>query len=803
MKVQAVERARANVAEVFPMPIIRKRIRVEGIVQGVGFRPFVFSLAMAHNLLGTVSNDNAGVLIEVEGDEDEVARFVASLERKPPPLAVIERISSETLQPTGTNHSFAIATSEHGAGGFTLVAPDVATCPDCLRELRDPANRRFEYAFTNCTNCGPRFTIVRDLPYDRPNTTMADFGLCNPCTTEYMSPVDRRFHAQPVACAACGPQLKLLDGNGTAVAGDPIREAARMLSLGHVIAVKGLGGFHLAVDARHPRAANVLRQRKYRDEKPFALMVTDLEAARTLADISPLEEEMLTSLRRPIVLVKRRANAGVSEAVAPKNRLLGIMLPYTPLHHLLLRAFAEIPPHDVLPAAIPPHAPQTAANPQSFPHNAVVLTSANLSDEPIVYRDEDAQKRLSSLADACLTHDRPIHVRTDDSIVRVYANAPIILRRARGYVPQPVTLPFTLQSSVLSVGAELKSTICVGRDRHAFASQHLGDLETEEAFRSFTDAIDHFARLFRVRPTLIAHDMHPDYLSTRWALEQGIPTMGVQHHHAHVAACLVDNGESGPVIGVAFDGSGYGCDHTIWGGEFLVADLRDFSRVGHLQVVSLPGGTAAIREPWRMAAVYLEQAFGRTPPPLPVVQRNATTWDFVLRMAQLTFNSPLTSSAGRLFDAVASLLDVRDTVTYEGQAAVELEQMAEANTGATYAFTMRDFLDGFEVQTADLIAGIVRDLLRGTPRELVAGRFHGTVAEIVAAGCNLIRQHRGLNTVALCGGVFQNAFLTELTLGRLTALGFRVLFHRQIPPNDAAISVGQLAVAGATMAGSV
>jgi hydrogenase maturation protein HypF len=757
------------------MTLTRARVRVEGIVQGVGFRPFVHALAGRLGLAGLVGNDAGGVFVEVEGTAETVERFLEALSAEAPPLAVIERVTATPLAPTGTP-GFAIAPSKTGGQRQTLVSPDTATCADCLRELADPADRRFRYPFINCTNCGPRFTIVRDVPYDRPATTMASFAMCADCAREYHDPADRRFHAQPVCCPACGPTLRLLDRDGRATDGDPLAEAAARLRAEAVVAVKGLGGYHLAADAAAEPAVAALRARKHREDKPFAVMVADLDGARSLCRVDPAEEAMLASPRRPIVLLRRLPGAAVAESVAPGNRSLGVMLPYTPLHHLLL---AEV-------------------------GRPIVLTSGNVSDEPIAYRDADALERLGGIADWFLAHDRPIHVRADDSVVRGFRGRELPLRRSRGFAPQPLALPWPFPRHVLACGAELKHTFCVARDGHAFVSHHIGDLENYETFRSFTEGVGHFRRLFAVEPEVVAHDLHPEYLSTKYALElDGVELEGVQHHHAHVAACLADNGEPGPVIGVAFDGLGFGADGTIWGGELLVADLEGFRRAGHLEVVPMPGGAAAIREPWRMAAAWLDAALGgQVPERLAVVGRNRDRWERVLSLARSGTASPATSSAGRLFDAVAAILGVRDAVNYEGQAAVELEQLADP--GEPDAYPARVAAAGFgggplRLAGTDLICAVVEDLEAGVAAPLVAARFHNGLAAATVAACQALREKSGLGTVALSGGVFQNMLLLERTVAGLERTGFRALVHSRVPPNDGGISLGQTAVAAARL----
>jgi hydrogenase maturation protein HypF len=753
---------------------IRTAVRVEGIVQGVGFRPFVYSLATGLGLGGLVGNDSDGVFAEVEGPPAAVEAFLHSLARDAPPLARIERITTTAMRPDGTA-SFSIAPSEAGPLRRTLVSADTATCADCLAELADPADRRFGYPFINCTNCGPRFTIVRDVPYDRPLTTMASFAMCDRCAAEYHDPADRRFHAQPTCCPACGPRLSLLDPAGTVRPGLPLEAAADLLRQGQVLAVKGLGGYHLAVDASSEEAAGALRARKHREDKPFAVMVADVAAARDVCQVDEAAAALLTSSRRPIVLLPR-VPSGIAAAVAPGNRQLGVMLPYTPLHHLLLAGVG----------------------------GPVVLTSGNVSDEPIVYRDGEAAQRLGGIADAFLTHDRPIHIRTDDSVVRAFRGREAVIRRSRGYVPEPLDVAVRFTRPVLACGAELKSTFCLARGSHAFVSHHIGDLENAETLRSFTEGIEHFKRLFDITPEVVAHDLHPEYLSTKYAADlgqEGVELVGVQHHHAHIASCLADNRAAGPVIGVAFDGTGYGTDGTIWGGEFLIADTAGFERAGHLAPVPMPGGAAAIRQPWRMAAVYLDaagclDAAGGPSGDLDVIRRNQQLWPGVLAIARRGINSPLTSSAGRLFDAVAAILGVRDAINYEGQAAVELEQLADPDERGAYRAGIATG-DPLRIAGVDLVRAVAEDLAAGTSRSVIAARFHHGVADLITECCLVLRERHGLSTVALSGGVFQNLLLLHATVSRLEAQGFGVLVHSRVPCNDGGISLGQAVVAAA------
>jgi hydrogenase maturation protein HypF len=761
---------------------VRTAIRVEGIVQGVGFRPFVYSLATELGLTGLVGNDADGVFAEVEGTQAAIDDFVLALRAKAPPLASIDRIATEPMTATGGT-TFVMAASEPNGERRTLVSADTATCADCLAEMDDPANRRYSYPFINCTNCGPRFTIITDVPYDRPLTTMAAFEMCELCAAEYHDPADRRFHAQPTCCASCGPGLWLTGPEGDRLEGDPIAAAADLLISGKILAIKGLGGYHLAVDATSQEAPATLRARKHREDKPFAVLVPDLDSAHRLCHLDETAGQALQSRRHPIVLLPKRPGQ-VAESVAPANRQLGIMLPYTPLHHLLARAVAR----------------------------PLVLTSGNISDEPIAYTDDDARDRLAPIADAFLHHDRAIHIRTDDSVVRPFRGRESVLRRSRGYAPEPVRLNWqtpALRSAdgspqtalrgmefrrpVLACGAELKNTFCLGKGDRAVISQHIGDLENAATLGSFTEGIEHLGRLFDISPELIAHDLHPDYLSTKYAIDRAdrqpsLELVGVQHHHAHIASCLADNGSTGPVIGVAFDGTGYGTDGTIWGGEFLVGDLTAVTRAAHLEAVPMPGGAAAIRQPWRMAAAYLDAAYpDGDQPDLDVQRRNADRWAAITSMARRDVNSPATSSAGRLFDAVAAILGVRDQVNYEGQAAIELEQLAApGETGSFPAAT-----------TTALIRAIVDDLRSGIPRDIIAARFHNAVAAMIVATCADLRDQTGLGTVALSGGVFQNLLLLDSVVDQLEGRAFTVLTHRQVPCNDGGISLGQAAVAAA------
>ena len=740
--------------------VVRSQVHVSGLVQGVGFRPFVWRVATDLGLHGWVSNDPAGVVIEVEGDAVSIASLLIAL-RTPPPLARVDAVESHPVPALGGS-GFEVRISELTGARVAQVSPDTATCADCLRELHDASDRRFGYPFLNCTNCGPRFTIVLSVPYDRSRTSMAPFPMCADCEREYLDPGNRRFHAEPVCCPACGPQLEIVGATG-----DPLAEAVARLRTGGVLALKGLGGFHLAVDAFQESAVAALRARKHREHRPFALMVRDLAAARELALVGPAEQALLESAARPIVLLTRRPSP-IAESVAPGATTLGLMLPYTPLHHLLLEAF----------------------------DGPLVMTSGNLSDEPIAFRDDDAAQRLAGVADVSLVHSRAIRTRVDDSVVKVVAGRVVPIRRSRGYVPNPVLLPIASPVPLLACGAALKSTFAVVRGGQAFVSHHIGDLGDYLTQQSYVDGIAHLSTLLNVEPRVLVHDLHPDYPSTRYARDcDGVQLLAVQHHHAHIASCLADNGSSRRVIGVAFDGLGLGTDGTAWGGEFFVADLEGFTREVHLAPVAMPGGDAAARQPWRMAAAHLDAAYAGFPPELAVERRQGQLWGQVLSVARAGFNSPLTSSAGRLFDAVSAILGLRDVLSYEGQAAIELEQVADPSERGSYPVP----IDGSVVEVASLVRAVVDDLGRGAPVQVIAARFHNALADVIATVCVRLREEHELSIVALSGGVFQNSLLMSRTLDRLEDRGFEVLTHRQVPCNDGGISLGQAAVAAARL----
>jgi hydrogenase maturation protein HypF len=760
---------------------VLKHVTVQGVVQGVGFRPFIYRLAREHGLAGWVINTSSAVEIEVEGHEADVEAFVGRITRDAPPRARIETVrASDGRQPAGLQ-GFEIRESRPDAG-YQLISPDIATCADCVSELLDPADRRHRYPFTNCTNCGPRFTIITDIPYDRPNTTMAPFRMCALCRREYDDPLDRRFHAQPNACPVCGPHVWLTDARGrhvpSADGGDAIRAAARLLHEGAVVAVKGLGGFQLACDATDAAVVAALRIRKRRPDKPFAVMMRDVEEAHRHCVISDAESRLLRAPEAPIVLLAWRPESDICAPVAPGNRYLGVMLPCTPMHHLLVRDFAR----------------------------PLVMTSGNLSEEPIAKDNDDALRRLGGIADYFLFHDRGIHSAYDDSVCLVSRGAPASIRRARSYAPYPVKLPFGTRP-ILAVGAQEKNTFCLARDAFAFVSQHIGDLENIETLDHFTETVELYKRLFRIAPEAVACDLHPDYLSTRYArgLEGTLPLFGVQHHHAHVASCMAERGLDGPVIGVAFDGSGFGTDGTVWGGEFLIARYDGFERAACLEPMPLPGGEASIKRPYRLAFAYL-RALGLDTAGLPSVLA-ITGEERAIIAAQIArrVNTPLTSSAGRLFDAASALLGVVRTISFEGQAAIGLEMAATTTSdrpdgpAAPYPFSVEETDGPSLIRIGPLFTALCSDARSGVPVSAISFRFHLTVARMISDVAEAIASRTGIKTVVLSGGCFQNRLLTGLAAGLIEDAGLECVTHRQVPCNDGGISLGQAAVAHARL----
>ncbi len=795
--------------------LVRCEARILGLVQGVGFRPFVARLARELGLAGSVINDGTGVFVDVEGPPQRVEEFFRRLKPEAPPLSRISSVERQSVLPVG-HKSFGVKESLSPALRFALISPDVATCGECLSEMRTSSDRRHRYPFINCTNCGPRFTIVTDIPYDRVRTTMREFPMCDACAAEYANDADRRFHAEPTACPACGPSVRLVTRSGADVPGEPVARAVELLKEDAVVAVKGLGGYHLACNASSPLAVSTLRKRKCREEKPLAIMVRDLAAARSICLVSEAEECLLTGVQRPIVLLRKRrdvsaacgtadgpaatvagatpeartadvlaAGMSIAEDVAPNNKYLGVMLPYTPLHHLLLER---------LPA--------------------LVMTSGNLTEEPISYVDGEAEVRLGAIADYFLVHDREIFTRCDDSVVRIVRGKLQPVRRSRGYVPNPIPLPFT-GTPVLAVGGELKNTFCLVKGDLAFPGHHIGDLKNLEAYDAFRHGIEHLKKLLFVEPQAVACDMHPDYLSTRYALESGLPVTLVQHHHAHIASCMAENGLTEKVIGLSFDGTGYGPDNTVWGGEILVADYTGYDRVAHLAAVPLPGGEAAINEPWRMAVSHLHSVLGDALPSVktPLFERvGKDKLQVIVRMMERGVNSIPTSSLGRLFDAVAALVGLRDYVSFEGQAAMELEMVAaDEPCGEPYPYRILEPGQGRNgdrgrgwapvapgarvLDFGAMVLRIAEDAAAGTPVPAISRRFHETLCRAFVDACCALRAERSINDVCMSGGVFQNALLSTILGESLERERFKVYVHTQVPPNDGGLALGQAAVA--------
>lgn len=756
--------------------MIGSKIEVKGIVQGVGFRPYIFNLAKRYQLKGWVKNTSKGVIIEVDGKEEEIEAFLKSISTSPPPLAHIDSITSNSIPPNGFT-TFQIIESETIPGEFVPISPDMSICDDCRRELFDPSDPRYHYPFINCTNCGPRFTIIKDIPYDRPKTTMGAFPMCDFCEQEYHDPSNRRFHAQPVACPTCGPYIWLeVDHKEIASHEEALQQARQMLCDGKILAIKGLGGFHLACDAGNDKAVNTLRERKHRTDKPFAVMVFDASIAERYCTLSPSELALLESREKPIVLVSSKPQSGISDLVAPGNNRMGVMLPYTPLHLLLLEPATGFP-------------------------EVLVMTSANISEEPIAYTNEDAFTRLEDIADGFLLHNRDIHMRIDDSVLSEFRSEAYFSRRARGFVPQPVSLPFKAPM-LLAVGAELKNTFCLSKEKYAFLSHHIGDLENAETLRSFEEAVAHYENIFRVKPSAIACDLHPDYLSSQYAAQRAcrdeIPLIQVQHHHAHLAACLADHGwtKQEPVIGIIFDGTGLGTDNAIWGGEVLIGNYSGFERKFHLDYVPQPGGDAATHTPAKMALAHLWKADIAWDENLAPTQfLSAEEKSILAKQLEKSINTPLTSSMGRLFDAVSALMGVRQKVNYEAQAAIELEALSAEDEEGRYPFTIHESI----LDPTLLWQALLMDIQAGISKPVMATRFHNTVTEMALSVSEAIRSERGISTVVLSGGVWQNKRLLSRSVNLLENADFRVLWHQHVPTNDGGIALGQIMVALHTM----
>ena len=743
--------------------MVRIRIQVRGIVQGVGFRPFVYRQAARFGLSGFVQNTGSGVTIEIEGTSAACAGFLAALSGEAPPLSRIQSVEQNEIPATG-ERGFAIHTSEGGEKS-ALVSPDIGICDDCLRELFTESDRRYRYPFINCTNCGPRFSIIEDIPYDRKFTSMRGFRQCAPCQSEYENPLDRRFHAQPNACAVCGPRLSFLV-DGVEVAGDPVALFAEAIRGGKVVAVKGIGGFHLACSAANESAVQLLRARKQRYEKPFAVMLRNLDEVNRYCEVSAAEIALLTSPQKPIVLLEKRKNAVLAPSVAPENHRLGVMLPYTPLHYLLLE---ETP--------------------------ALVLTSGNVSDRPMLYRDEDVPGAFAGLADAVLTHNRPIVRRVDDSVFVTSLGEPRPLRRARGWAPEPV--PITAgQSHILAMGAQQKNTFCLVKDGQAFISSHVGDLDDPDTEAEYLREIGSMQRLFSVEPEVVACDLHPDYASTRLAQELRMPLVTVQHHHAHFASVLAEHAIQSPALGFIWDGTGYGGDGTIWGGETLFGTISGSKRIGHILPFRLFGGEAAVHEPWRVALSAAEIALDRAKA-LQLFPARAREAEVLLRASDAGLNAPVTTSMGRLFDAVAALCGLRETVSYEGQAAIALEQIADESEQESYQFSIVREADGWIYDWRSVVQGVILDAASGVLPGRISMRFHRALAELLANAAETHRAESGCNIAALSGGCFQNELLLRLGDAALKQKGFTVLINRLVPCNDGGTSYGQAAVAAA------
>ncbi len=750
-----------------------REIHIRGIVQGVGFRPTVYRLAIENHLSGWVNNTSKGVTILIQGTKENITHFILQLKNNPPPLAHIDEFEIFGASPHKIQ-GFQIIESVKDDGDFIPISPDIATCPDCQKELFDPKNRRYRYPFINCTNCGPRFTIIKNIPYDRSYTTMASFSLCEDCRHEYENPADRRFHAQPIACPVCGPEV-WLEMNGRQIAKEEaaIIETRERIRAGDIVAIQGLGGFLFACDATNPNVVGKLRERKRRIQKPFALMAWDEAKIQKYCHVSKSESSIINSVQHPIVLLQRNNQGGLPLELAPNQHSLGFMLPYTPLHFLLMEPALAYP--DVL-----------------------VMTSGNISDEPIAFEDKEARKRLAGIADCFLMNNRPIHMRTDDSVFRVVDNEVYPIRRARGYAPEPILLKEDLPQ-ILATGAQLKNTFCLTRDRYAFVSHHIGDLENFETLQSFEQAIPHFERLFRISPEIIACDLHPDYLSSQFARErackENLPLIEVQHHHAHLAACLADNGWSSDelVIGMCFDGTGYGTDETIWGGEVLLGSYKDYNRPFHLKYMPLPGGDVTVHKPSRMGLAQLWQAGIEWEDDLIPVKMSSAEELRVLK-SQLThkLNTPLTSSMGRLFDAVASIIGVCQVANYEGQAAIELEACADPNENACYEIPL---LENGELDASVMFPKLVDDFRKGITIPALSAKFHNSIVTLLSNVCQSMRKSTGCSVVALSGGVWQNVLLLQKTLKNLRDHHFQVLCHHQIPCNDGGLSLGQAMIA--------
>jgi len=748
------------------MNIKRCFIVIEGIVQGVGFRPFVYNLADSFNLKGYVNNNSEGVHIDIEGDKEAINKFLQRIEHNPPPLARIDKISVREA-PVLDYAIFEIKESEKILGKITLISPDVAICKDCEEDINSKTNRRSGYAFTNCTNCGPRFSIIKALPYDREKTTMKEFEMCKECAREYSDPTDRRFHAQPNACRTCGPELWVEDNKGNKLEIEhPISFAQDMIVEGKIVAIKGLGGYHLVCDGWNEVAIQTLRTRKRRPFKPLAVMMKNIEIIKKHCKVTELEEKLLTGIRKPIVILDQKQDYDLPQTIAPHQKTLGVMLPYTPLHSLLFSNKIE----------------------------ALIMTSANVNGLPIEHTDSGARKSLSGIVDFFLIHNRQIYLPIDDSVLRVVEEKQTIIRRARGFAPEPFKA--SNMKDILACGPNMKNTFCISKDGFLFLSQFNGDLENLETFEHYKNNIEHFKEVFSFTPKVIAHDMHPGYLSTKYALDYDLPKMAVQHHHAHIVSCMFENHLERKVIGICFDGTGYGTDGKIWGGEFMVCDKKEFARMGHLDYIKMPGGEKAIKEPWRMGVSYLYKALGSKKETRGgLFERYGEAAVKLIDIIDANINCPQTSSMGRLFDAVSNIIEITDKVTYEGQAAIELEALSDIEIQEAYSYKIIKQQDMYIIEPYEMIKEVIKDKLNGVCRKIMASKFQNTIVNLSVSMCTYLREDTSINEVALSGGVFQNPYLLKKTSRDLGKEGFVVYTHTHLPSNDGGVAIGQIIIA--------
>lgn len=754
----------------------RSFIVVEGIVQGVGFRPFVYNLAKKFGLKGWVNNNSEGVYIDVEGFEEDIDKFVQSLENSPPPLSQIEKITMKADKVLNYSN-FEIKESEQRLDKITLISPDIATCSECVEDILNLYNRRRGYAFTNCTNCGPRFSIIKELPYDRNKTTMKDFKMCKRCNSEYFDPTNRRFHAQPNACADCGPELWIEDFKGNRLEiEDPIRFAQNMLMEGKIFAIKGLGGFHLACDGLNEIAVNRLRDRKKRPFKPLAVMMNNIETVKKYCNVSDLEENILTGIKKPIVILGQKERFDLSKKIAPNQKTIGVMLPYTPIHILLFSEKLEV----------------------------LIMTSANVNGLPIEYKDSSARYGLSGIVDYFLMHNREIHVPVDDSVLKVVNKQQTIIRRARGFVPEP--FKWNNMRNILACGSNMKNTFCISKEGFLFLSQFNGDLENLETYEHYKKNVEHFKNIFSFSPKFIAHDMHPGYMSTKYALEYDLPKIAVQHHHAHIVSCMFENNLEEKVIGVCFDGTGYGTDGKIWGGEFLICDCLEFTRVAHLDYIKMPGGEKAIKEPWRMGVSYLYKS-------LSLNNNMRKVYDVIyelygneginlINILNSNINCTDTSSMGRLFDAMANIIGIIDVVTYEGQASIELEAISEMDINESYTYKVIK-QDMYIIEPYEIIIEALNDKIKGVSGKFIASKFQNTIVNLIVSMCERIKQDLDINKVVLSGGVFQNSFLLKKICYNLKHNNFEVYTHKDLPSNDGGVAIGQIIIANAIIENTI